>query len=164
MDLSLVDPDNRRPVDYALRARLLEEFQSLRDPRGLLDALHDGRAKLWVAWRLLELRQRLPELFRDGGYLPLAASGKHAEHVLAFARTHARGTVVVVAGRLYAKMLGAAGKLPLGEAWEDTSVALPQNLAAFENVLTGERIEAVGGTVRLAALCARFPLAALRAT
>ncbi len=164
MDLSLVDPDNRRPVDYALRARLLDELATLTDPRPLLDAPQDGRAKLWIAWRMLQLRRKLPELFRDGGYQPLAASGKHAEHVLAFARTHASGTLVVVAPRLYAKMLGSAGKLPLGEAWEDTTLALPPNATALENVLTGDRIAASSGAVPLTALCTRFPVAALLAT
>jgi (1->4)-alpha-D-glucan 1-alpha-D-glucosylmutase len=163
MDLSLVDPDNRRPVDYALRARLLDELGALGDPQSLLDTLRDGRAKLWVTSRLLALRRRLPELFRDGGYAPLAASGKHAEHVLAFARTHASGTLVVVAGRLYAKMLGATGKLPLGEAWEDTALVLPPSSAALENVLTGERLETPQGSMPLAKICARFPLAAFLA-
>jgi len=164
MDLSLVDPDNRRPVDYALRARLLDGLGALGDPRPLLDTLQDGRAKLWATSRLLALRQRLPELFRDGGYAPLAASGKHAEHVLAFARTHASGTLVAVAGRLYAKMLGAAGRLPLGEAWEDTTVALPPGVAALENVLTGERLDVGGGALPLARACGRFPVAALLAS
>jgi len=164
MDLSLVDPDNRRPVDYARRAALLEALAALGDPRPLLETLHDGRAKLWVTWRLLELRRKLPELFRDGGYLPLAPAGARAEHVLAFARPHASGTLVVVAGRLYAKMLGAAGKLPLGAAWEDTLVALPPGVAALENVLTGERLETGDGQLPLARACARFPVAALLAT
>jgi len=163
MDLSLVDPDNRRPVDYARRAALLEELAGLEDPRPLLDALHDGRAKLWVTWRLLELRRRLPRLFRDGGYQALAASGAHAEHVLAFARPHAQGTLVAIAGRLYAKMLGEPGKLPLGEAWQDTAIALPRGARALENALTGERLEAGGGSLALAQACARFPVAALLA-
>jgi len=160
MDLSLVDPDNRRPVDYARRSSLLDELAALADPRPLLDTPQDGRAKLWVTWRLLDLRRRHPGLFRDGAYVPLAASGRHAEHVLAFARTHASGTLVVVAGRLYAKMLGAAGKLPLGEAWEDTTVVLPPGATALENVLTGERLEALQGSVPLRKVCARFSLAA----
>ena len=163
MDLSLVDPDNRRAVDYALRARLLGELEALADPRPLLDTLHDGRAKLWVTSRMLALRRKLPELFRDGGYAPLAAGGRHAEHVLAFARTHANGTVVVVAGRLYAKMLRDAGKLPLGDAWGDTVVALPPGATTLENVLTGERCEAQDGVLGLARACARFPVAALLA-
>jgi (1->4)-alpha-D-glucan 1-alpha-D-glucosylmutase len=163
MDLSLVDPDNRRPVDSGLRARLLDPLQALRDPRPLLDAPHDGRAKLWVTWRLLELRRKRPDLFRDGGYLPLAAGGKYAEHVVAFARTHASGTLVVVAGRLYAKMLGAAAGLPLGAIWQDTMVELPANSHAFENVLTGERLVPEHGKLPLARACARFPVAALLA-
>ncbi|MEO8716806.1 MAG: malto-oligosyltrehalose synthase, partial [Burkholderiales bacterium] len=161
MDLSLVDPDNRRPVDYTLRARLLDELGKLGDPRPLLDTLQDGRAKLWITWRLLQLRQRLPELFRDGGYLPLAATGARADHVVAFARTHASGTLVAVAGRLYAKMLGTKGTLPLGDAWGDTAVVLPAGIGALENVLTGERFEAAGGSLPLAQACARFPVAAL---
>jgi len=164
MDLSLVDPDNRRPVDYARRAALLEELAALGDPRPLLETLHDGRAKLWVTWRLLELRRRRPELFRDGGYLPLAPGGARAGHVLAFARAHASGTLVVIAGRLYAKLLGAAGGLPLGEAWGDTAVALPPGVTALENVLTGERLQATDGQLPLASACARFPVAALLAT
>ncbi len=164
MDLSLVDPDNRRPVDYARRTRLLQELAALRDPRPLLDTPQDGRAKLWVAWRLLELRREQPELFRDGGYAPLAASGKHAEHVLAFARTHASGTLIVIAGRLYAKMLGDAGRLPLGEAWGDTVIALPPGVNALENVLTGERFELGDGRLPLAQACARFPVGAFLAT
>jgi len=124
MDLSLVDPDNRRPVDYARRAALLEALAEMDDPRALLDTLHDGRAKLWVVWRLLALRRAKPALFRDGGYVPLAVEGVQAAHALAFARTHASGTLVVVAGRLFAKMLGgAAGRLPLGEAWAEASAS-----------------------------------------
>jgi (1->4)-alpha-D-glucan 1-alpha-D-glucosylmutase len=112
---------------------------------------------------MLELRRKRPDLFRDGGYAPLAVSGRHAGHALAFARTHANGALVVVAGRLYAKMLGTAGTLPLGEAWEDTAVALPRGVGALENVFTGERLDADGGTLPLARACARFPVAALLA-
>jgi len=163
-DLSLVDPDNRRPVDYARRMALLEELAMLADPRPLLDTLHDGRAKFWVTWRLLELRRRLPALFRDGGYQPLAASGTRAAHVLAFARTHASGTLIAVAGRLYLKMLGEARALPLGDAWQDTAIVLPEGVTALENVLTGERLVAENGALPLARACARFPVAALLAT
>jgi maltooligosyltrehalose synthase len=60
-------------------------------------------------------------------------------------------------------MLGEAGRLPVGAAWEDTAVALPPGIAALENVLTGERVSAEGGTLPLARACARFPVAALLA-
>jgi (1->4)-alpha-D-glucan 1-alpha-D-glucosylmutase len=164
IELTLVDPDNRRPVDFACRMRLLEAFERLADPAPLAAAARDGRAKLWVIWRLLQLRKRLPALFAEGGYVPLDASGARAAHVIAFARTHASGTLIVVAGRLYLKLLGEAGRLPLGDAWADTAVALPSNVATLENVLTGERVEAQGGRLELARACARFPVAALLAT
>jgi (1->4)-alpha-D-glucan 1-alpha-D-glucosylmutase len=164
VDLSLVDPDNRRPVDFALRARLLEELERTADPAPLAVAPHDGRAKLWVIWRLLQLRKRLPELFAAGAYVPLEASGARREHVVAFARTHACGALVVAAGRLFVKLLGEPGRLPVGPAWEDTAIALPAGVAALENVLTGERLEARGGRLELAHACARFPAAALLAT
>ncbi len=165
LDLSLVDPDNRRPVDYAQRAALLDSLAALADPRPLLDSLHDGRAKLWVAWRLLQLRQRLPELFRAGGYAPLEVSGAMREHVIAFARTHASGTLVIAAGRLYAKMLGSAvDRLPLGDAWGDTAVRLPPKVRRLESVLSGEVFEPASGSISLSRACARFPVAALLAS
>jgi len=71
---------------------------------------------------------------------------------------------VIVAGRLYAKMLGAeAGRLPLGEAWDDTAVRLPPKLVRLESVLTGERLDAEGGLLPLARACGRFPVGALLA-
>jgi (1->4)-alpha-D-glucan 1-alpha-D-glucosylmutase len=164
IELTLVDPDSRRPVDFSRRARLLEELERLEHPAPLTAAARDGRAKLWVIWRLLQLRQRLPALFRDGGYAPLEAAGARAAHVVAFARPHASGTLIVVAGRLYLKMLGATGALPVGDAWGDTAVALPEGVVALENVLTGERLEAEDGRLPLARACARFPVAALLAT
>jgi (1->4)-alpha-D-glucan 1-alpha-D-glucosylmutase len=161
VELTLVDPDNRRPVDFARRERLLAEFEALADPAPLAAAARDGRAKSWVIWRLLQLRKRLPDLFRDGGYAPLEATGARAGHVVAFARTHASGTLIAVAGRLYLKMLGEAGALPVGEAWADTAIALPPGVAAMENVLTGERLDTGGGALPLARACGRFPVAAL---
>jgi (1->4)-alpha-D-glucan 1-alpha-D-glucosylmutase len=162
--LTLVDPDNRRPVDFAQRLRLLETFESLADPAPLAAVARDGRAKFWVIWRMLQLRKRLPGLFAAGAYVPLDALGTRSPHVVAFARTHAGGTLIAVAGRLYLKMLGVAGALPLGEAWADTAIALPPGVARLENVLTGERLEARDGVLPLAAACARFPVAAFLAT
>jgi len=170
MDLSLVDPDNRRPVDYALRGQVLEDLHGL-DPRdlagvanNLAGAPHDGRAKLLVISRLLDLRRRRPELMRDGGYAGLTAQGAHAAHVIAYAREHGRHVLVVVAGRLFAKLLGQPGRLPLGEAvWGDTSVdaaGLPDG-AQLTNVVTGETVEVRDGKIALARALASFPGAAL---
>ncbi|HVB46920.1 MAG TPA: malto-oligosyltrehalose synthase [Burkholderiales bacterium] len=173
LDLSLVDPDNRRPVDYALRRRLLEELREMsaqpefaRAARALAEAPHDGRAKLLVTWRMLELGRRLPELLQRGGYVGLEARGAKAAHVIAFARVHGAHTLVVIAGRLFARMLGAPGQLPLGEAaWGDTGVAagMLAEGTVLRNVLTAEALRVEQGSLRLAQAFASFPAAALLA-
>lgn len=171
IDLSLVDPDNRRPVDYALRSRLLEEFERVSEggaqyAKTLLADPADGRAKLWATWRLLGQRCKATELFRDGSYVPLEAQGTKAEHVLAYARRQGNRTLVVIAGRLFAKLLGEAGKLPLGEqAWADTTVEAAglADGSQFENALTGETVTVEGGHIRLSKAFANFPGAALLA-
>ncbi len=100
LDLSLVDPDNRRPVDYELRRRRLDELRALADApegergprvRSLFDAFANGQPKLWVVWNALRLRAQRTALFRDGAYVPLPTGGERAAHGVAFARTHQRG-------------------------------------------------------------------------
>jgi (1->4)-alpha-D-glucan 1-alpha-D-glucosylmutase len=170
LDFSLVDPDNRRPVDYRRRGQALAGIQAA-EAKGDLAAFarslaaepHDGRAKLLVTWRLLDARRRMPEVFRDGAYQPLRASGARAEHVLAYARRYGRRTVVVIAARLFARLSGEAGRLPLGEAhWGDTRVetSLADRLV-LTNLLTSETLEVSGGSIALARAFASFPGAVL---
>ncbi|HEX2741338.1 MAG TPA: hypothetical protein VHM69_12910, partial [Rubrobacter sp.] len=146
-DFSLVDPDNRRPVDFGLRKRLLAHLRELdpSDVRMLLDegAWQDGRPKLYLIWKALRMRSELPELFGDGGYVALHTSGKRREHIVAFARLHGGEVALTVAPRLLAKMMDVEGSLiPTPEAWEDTSILLPAELAegTYRNVLTGEKV------------------------
>ena len=153
-DLSLVDPDNRRPVDYDLRRRLLAELKAGLSPEEILARMDEGLPKLWVLHRALELRRRLPAVFGNGAaghYEPLAARGERAGHAVAFARGGAEGIVVTVAPRL---VIGLAG------AWRDTALDLPPG--AWLNELTGEELD--GGEVRIGALLSRFPVALLRRT
>jgi maltooligosyltrehalose synthase len=132
-DLSLVDPDNRRPVDYAARERLLEElrrcvdaalgagqaraahvFPPLRDLAcSLVDAKEDGRIKLYVTWRTLTFRREHAALFREGSYLPLEVAGELAEHVFAFARERDGACLIVAVPRLLAR-LGASARAGAG--------------------------------------------------
>jgi (1->4)-alpha-D-glucan 1-alpha-D-glucosylmutase len=163
--LTLVDPDNRRPVDYAALERDLAALERMPPEHAayLAETLHDGRAKLWVTWRLLTLRRHHPALFGEGSYLPLDATGARADHVVAFARRQGGSTLMAIAGRLYAKLLDEPGRLPLGEAiWDDTSVAVdaPEG-ARFTNLMTGESVVVEAGRVPLAAALSRFPAAAL---
>ncbi|HEX4498841.1 MAG TPA: malto-oligosyltrehalose synthase, partial [Thermoanaerobaculia bacterium] len=145
-DLSLVDPDNRRPVDYDLRRRLLAELKEGMTPEAILARMDDGLPKLWLTHRALQLRRRLPEAFdARGSYEPLQVSGPRADHAIAFARG---GEVAVVVPRL---------PLRLGGDWEDTTVALPPG--SWRDELTGE--EVAGGERPVAELLARFPVALL---
>ncbi|MEZ2297248.1 malto-oligosyltrehalose synthase [Variovorax sp. RCC_210] len=184
IELSLVDPDNRRPVDYALRQGQLHALKHMADRTGksgqgghgdpeglaaqvraLAAAPHDGRAKLWFIWRLLSLRRAQPALFREGSYEGLAAEGALARHVVAFARQHEDQALVVVAGRLFVGLCpgeSPAPVLPQGDAWRGTTVRLPAGLegAVLENVLTGERFTAGAGGLELATALRHVPWAA----
>jgi len=170
--LTLVDPDNRGPVDYALRREALAALKALAaDPvalpgrvRTLLQSPHDGRAKLWVTWRALELRRRDPTTFEQGDYAPVTAAGERARHVVAYARRRGQAGVVAVAGRLFASLGLDTGVPPLGlAAWGDTTLDLAFIPAgtALANVLTGETLTATGGALPLAQVCAHFPGAIL---
>jgi len=144
-DLSLVDPDNRRPVDFAARQKALDELTLAARDAGpglvheLAAAWPTGKIKLHVATALLAARRAAPKLFADGTYEPLAVRGPAAAHVLAFARRTGRQTMIVAVGRLFARLAPAADRLaPAVEAWGDTSIAAPRRIEAglFRNLLT----------------------------
>ncbi|MGB8437659.1 MAG: malto-oligosyltrehalose synthase, partial [Burkholderiales bacterium] len=170
-DFSLVDPDNRRPVDYAHRRTMLEQMTAIAGSEGMAKTVRamacapeDGRAKLWVVWRALEMRRAHALLFEKGDYAPLAASGTRADHVVAFARRHNDFGVIAIAGRLWASLGIDARVPPLGAAvWGDTTVDAALLPAAAEpiNVLTGERVTVRDGRIRVADALANFPAALL---
>lgn len=165
ISLTLVDPDNRRPVDYEALNQSLASLESLNPTQlpTLMAAPQDGRAKLWITWRLLALRRERPALFRDGDYTALKVSGGHAQHVVAFTRRHEGATLVVIAGRLFARLLGEAILPPLGESvWADTTVAINlPNGTRLTNALTDETLIVEHGHIKLGAAFARMPAAAL---
>jgi (1->4)-alpha-D-glucan 1-alpha-D-glucosylmutase len=144
-DLSLVDPDNRRPVDYGQRRRALAEVDALR-PEQILARADEGLPKLWLIRQGLALRRRSPGRFgADAVYRPLQARGSRARHVLAVGRGD---SVLAVAPRL---VLGLSG------VWGETTLELPPG--QWTNVLTGER--GLGGRIGLAELLSRFPVSLL---
>jgi (1->4)-alpha-D-glucan 1-alpha-D-glucosylmutase len=142
-DLSLVDPDNRRPVDFALRAKLLEDLRAA-GPEEALAHLDDGGAKLWLVHHLLQHRRRDPTAFDDGRYEPIAARGDKVRHVLGFERDR----VVVLVPRL---LVG------LAEDWGDTTVRIPDG--DWVDLLTGDRV--APGHQPVAQLTSRFPVVVL---
>jgi (1->4)-alpha-D-glucan 1-alpha-D-glucosylmutase len=169
-DLNLVDPDNRRPIDLALRRRLLEalvaDIAASSDlaalARGLVAAKEDGRVKMYVIHRGLGLRRRHPALFLDGGYEPLETRGPLAAHVCAFARVQGDDAALTVAPRLYARR--PPDEPPFGPAYwpDDTHVVVPPELGGrFRNVFTGELVEPRAGALGLVEACASFPVALL---
>jgi (1->4)-alpha-D-glucan 1-alpha-D-glucosylmutase len=144
-DLSLVDPDNRRPVDYQLRRRLLAELQRA-TPEVIWARRQEGLPKLWVIHQALALRRQRPELFGPRGeYQPLKASGVRAEHVVAFARNSGAVTVVPRLG------------LKLDGNWAETTLELP--CGQWRNELTGDDVG--GGMVQMSELLSRFPVCLL---
>ncbi|WP_028237925.1 malto-oligosyltrehalose synthase [Stutzerimonas azotifigens] len=125
-DYSLVDPDNRRPVDFVARRGSLHPDAQ---PAELLDSWQDGRIKQFVITRTLGLRAAVPQLFTEGSYQPLSVHGAQAERVVAFARQWSDAWAVVVVPRLASGLLGDSTR-PFVEpaAWGDTRVALPEAL------------------------------------
>ena len=126
-DLSLVDPDNRREIDFEARIRAIEDGRSMTDA---LEHWRSGHVKAKLIAAALEARARTPELFTKGAYLPLEADGAMARHVVAFARVGEDGkAAIVVAPRLCLTLLhGTEGFLPNEGCWGDTGIAVPQEL------------------------------------
>lgn len=147
LDLSLVDPDNRRPVDFAARAKMLDAIAgSPLDPERLTARPETGAAKLWLVRQALHLRRRRPELYREGGdYLPVEAAGPRSDHVVAFLRGGAAMTLVP---RL---------TVAVANDWQGTTVELPAG--RWRNLLTGD--DPQGGEIPVAGLLRRFPVALL---
>ena len=174
VDLSLVDPDNRRPVDYDLRAAMLRELATIASDtqvplgariRDLLAAPHDGRLKLWVTWRTLELRRRHPELFARGDYVAVAIAGERARNAVAYVRRDGQSGIVVVAARLFASLGLEPGFPPIGEdAWRNTSLDLgllpPET--RLHDVLSGAVHSAGDGKIALSRVFGSLPVALLR--
>jgi (1->4)-alpha-D-glucan 1-alpha-D-glucosylmutase len=168
-DYSLVDPDNRRPVDYGKRSRMLDEIAAPGDGhleaiRAIFRAPEDGRAKLYVTWRLLQLRREREALFLEAGYAPVRASGSRSRHVVAFARRQGRSAVVTVVPRLTVSLGVAPGELPCGEAlWEDTRIHMEfaGEGAVVRDVISGSRHTVERGGIALAAVLGSAPVAVL---
>jgi (1->4)-alpha-D-glucan 1-alpha-D-glucosylmutase len=173
-NLSLVDPDNRRPVDYAFRRQTFDAMRSRwSDPKEsvaehFLRSPQDGRLKMYAIWRTLCLRRHHPGLFSQGEYTGLAVEGAKALNVIAFSRNAAAATAVVVVPRLVSGLLGNSAVAPIGaEVWKDTRVLLPNHdvPATLRNAFTGEGVplQTVDGQIVLdvSTVLGKFPVALL---
>ncbi|MDC7786567.1 malto-oligosyltrehalose synthase [Rhodoplanes sp. TEM] len=160
-DLSLVDPDNRRAVDFGARRAALDAIGETPDWEALAADWPDGRIKLALTHRLLTLRRQLPELFADGGYVPLPVEGPHAGHVLAFARTGRRDAVIVAAGRHFAPLTDGGCRW-FGVEALDAVVSLDGWSVTADVLRPG--VAPPSGAAPARALFGALPVAVLRAT
>ncbi len=159
-DQSLVDPDNRRPVDFAAREAALEAGLA---PAALARDWLDGRVKQAVITRILTLRRHAPSLFARGEYVPLTATGPSAERLIAFARREGHLALLVIVPRLPLGLLGETGSLSIPRtAWGGTAIELPAWLGGRElqDAISGAEIRAEARLVPGRALEA-FPIAVL---
>ncbi len=176
-DYSLVDPDNRRPVDYDLRRSLLADLKQRIEQsdsnlvplvRELLDTSQDGRVKLYLIYRTLHYRRQHEQLFTDGDYQPLEANGDKQEHVVAFRRFFGEESFLVVTPRLFVRLTNGNEQMPLGKrTWTDTWISLEHDQPGqqYRNLFTGEQLttsdyDGMPG-LPLASICAHFPVALL---
>jgi (1->4)-alpha-D-glucan 1-alpha-D-glucosylmutase len=153
-DFSLVDPDNRRPVDWEIRRALLDEADRV-TPDELVEKWQDGREKLFVTKRLLALRRLHPDLFRSGDYQPLEPSGERSQHLCAFLRCHENLSVFVAVPRLVHQLWHG------GEAadWGDTEIGLPSH-GVWQDIFGMHRVDQCD-RVSAGELFANFPMAVL---
>ena len=157
-NLSLVDPDNRRPVDYERRAALLARPVDRRPTAvaSLVRDAADGRVKLFVIHRVLHERLAHPELFTRGAYVPLRATGAHGDHVVAFARRQGEMKAIAIAPRLPLRFAG--GEPPTGDRWGDTMLELPTSTHPWRCAFTGIGVEAGARALRLSDALGALPV------
>ncbi|HEX7899252.1 MAG TPA: malto-oligosyltrehalose synthase [Planctomycetota bacterium] len=161
-DLSLVDPDNRRPVDFETRVRALRELASA-SPADLLANAEDGRIKLWVTSRALDLRRRRPAPFRSGDYEGLSALGPKLRRVVAFSRRSGDEAVVALTGRFFSGLLAEAPWAAGAAVWGGTRVTLPEALRGrrWRDVLSGRELADSSEGLDLGQVFETLPLALL---
>jgi (1->4)-alpha-D-glucan 1-alpha-D-glucosylmutase len=157
-DLSFVDPDNRRPVDYVERSHSLDHSAPL---ASFLSSWPDGRIKQRVIHRLLADRQAAPSLYAFGDYQPLRPRGERRRQVVAFARSCGTDRLVVLAPRLLADMT-TENAVPVGTAWADTTVPVPAG--TWRDIFTGRQFTVADEELcPVSELFAELPISVLRA-
>jgi (1->4)-alpha-D-glucan 1-alpha-D-glucosylmutase len=176
-DFSLVDPDNRRPVDYSIRRKMLGSLKErierttgdLRDiAKEFLQEWREGSIKLYIMYRSLNYRKANPQVFMEGTYIPLMSEGDLRDHVCAFARRRGEKVVLVVVPRFLAGLMKSLDDMPLGkQVWGDSRIVIPDEISGdqFRNIFTNEMIEAEieegGKVLTLSKVFANFPVAML---
>ncbi|HET9857680.1 MAG TPA: malto-oligosyltrehalose synthase [Chthoniobacterales bacterium] len=155
-DYSLVDPDNRRPVDYKVRAEMLSCLSS-KTPEELIQNWPDARIKMFLIQQTLHFRNERVDLFQSGEYLPLRATGAFADCCISFARQLDRNLAIVIVPRLSSRI----GFPPIGDRWKDTAIELPENLSLerAREIFTGRELSIKNRQIRVAEAMSILPFA-----
>ena len=169
-DFSLVDPDNRRPVDYEQRQQYLQEIKQQEQidiaqlHQQLLEQPESGKVKLYLLYKALHVRKQQQSLFDAGDYIPVNITGTHSKHVFAFARRLENQWCLVVVPRLLVQLISEK-ELPLGQqVWQDTALTLPPDAPQqWQNAIGNTTVQA-DGTLSVADIFKSFPVALLTAT
>lgn len=159
-DLSLVDPDNRSPVDFAARQQSLSETS----PAELTADWADGRIKQLILARVLAVRKKFPAIFAEGSYVPLQASGALADHIVAFARISGKSAAITAVRRLPAHLLSGDGSLIIApERWKKTCIALPAEIQGrmCTNALATGQKWSIGPEIEVGEFLSCLPVALL---
>jgi (1->4)-alpha-D-glucan 1-alpha-D-glucosylmutase len=171
-DFSLVDPDNRRPVDFDLRKKMLSELRTHPEPatlvREFLENYQDGRIKMWITMRALELRREYPGLFQKGTYVPLESSDRN-QYLCAFARIHeesgGKEAAIVVVPRLPYTLMAGKPESPISDVWGDATITLPEGIPAeLRNALTDKKVAATDRKLLCREIFETLPVAVLVAS
>jgi (1->4)-alpha-D-glucan 1-alpha-D-glucosylmutase len=146
-NLSLVDPDNRRPVDYQMRKQFLSDIKEKfsDSPKKLtaelLNTKTDGRIKLFLIWKALKVKAENKTLFQKGAYKLLQVEGKHKENVIAFARSYDTEFMITIVPRFLTQII-SENQLPIGKQWQDTHITSDFNPANWINCITDQQLHA----------------------
>jgi (1->4)-alpha-D-glucan 1-alpha-D-glucosylmutase len=153
-DDSLVDPDNRRPIDYARRREMLTQIENV-PANELMQCWPDGRIKMRLTQRLLHLRRENPELFREGIYEPMNFGGAFADCAIGFVRRDRDRAIIVIVPRLSSRVRFP----PIGDRWQDTHVILPAGLSDLRDVFSDRKVRVENSQLRLAVAMSQLPFA-----
>ena len=156
-DDSLVDPDNRRPIDYARRREMLTQIENV-PANELMQCWPDGRIKMRLTQRLLHLRRENPELFREGIYEPINFGGAFADCAIGFVRRDRDRAIIVIVPRLSSRV----GFPPIGDRWQDTHVVLPAGISNLRDVFSDRKVRVENSQLRLAVAMSQLPFAVLQ--
>ncbi|NIR50836.1 malto-oligosyltrehalose synthase [candidate division KSB1 bacterium] len=149
-DLNLVDPDNRRPVDFEKRKTVLRQITAQAESnvleliRDLLASKQDGRVKLFLTFKALQTRNRYLDVFQQGAYVPIETGGRFKDHILAFGRNHENKWAITVVPRFLTSLI-ENHQDPLGfEVWDDTHIMSPEGVTTWRNAITEMKTDGQG--------------------